>query len=460
MVSEPNNNTSLAWVEYDPRALKERRALGVYNQQRRVVRAHVAHTSSGARQATIARKVSIAKALGPKKATKAPKKSISTSKEQARADKIAYDSISRLFSRLRSRDAHAIASMAQKSDRILLWNAFTGGTICFEAAMFVAGTFANTCGISRHELHTGFGSGLLFLRGAFLDSIQRTIVHTPKDSFNSISLALLAGWERRFGDHQSYELHLQAWKNLPLAVGSLEDSSIAALADVAMICFQEATQERYSAEMASSLGRTHRPVLPVGLPPGFDIVPVERPEALSLLSLATEIASFDYTAQNSIADFRKLIIENMSWNASHSISASPDDIYEDQWDRLHMNVCYHIRSAIISINAPIMQACIEAHGVSWGFAIQQGIDIHAEACQHLKTHELMNTKYRDIAIWAKMTLISHATPTQSGDEHVRAIMKDSGPGIETWEQMESLLKRFVYKEELTAAKYRRLFDAL
>jgi hypothetical protein len=308
MSNESKNQASFAWVEYDPRALKERRALGVYNQQRRVVRAHVAHTSSGARQATIARKTSIAKALGPKKAIKAPKKSTIISRPQDQADKVAYDSVSRLFSRLRSHDAHAIASMAQKSDRILLWNAFIGGTICFEAAMFVAGTYANTCGISRHDLHSGFGSGLLFLRGALLDSIQRTIVHTPKDSFNSISLALLAGWERRFGDHQSYELHMQAWKNLPLAIGSLEDGSIAALADVAMICFQEATQERYIEEISFSLGRspTSGRVLPEGLPPGFYIVPTDPPEALSLLSTVTKCAIFDYTAPNSIADFLKI----------------------------------------------------------------------------------------------------------------------------------------------------------
>lgn len=460
MSDESETPTSFAWVEYDPRALKERRALGVYNQQRRVVRAHVAHTSSAARQATIARKTSIAKALGPKKATKAPKKPGPPSEAQVQADKVAYDSISRLFSRLRSHDAHAITSMAQKSDRVLLWDAFTGGTICFEAALFVAGTFANTCGIGPHELHTGFGSGVLFLRGALLDSIQRTIVDTPKDSFNSISLALLAGWERRFGDHQSYELHMQAWKHLPLAIGSLEECSIAALTDVAMICFQEATQERYVSEITSSLGRspTQGTVLPEDLPPGFHVVPTDRPEALGLLSTVSKCATFDYTAPSSIADFRRLVIETMSWSASHSVSVAPNDHYEDQWDKLHINACYHIRSAMISANAPIMWACINAHNASWAFEVQQGIDIHAHACRHLKTHELLGTKYHDVAIWAKMTLNSHATPTQSGDEHMSALMKHSG--IRTWEQMESLLKRFVYREELSGAKYRRLFRAL
>ncbi|KAI4852334.1 hypothetical protein E4T44_01550 [Aureobasidium sp. EXF-8845] len=302
-----SNPASFAWVEYDPRALKERRELGVYNQQRRVVRAHVAHTSSGARKATIARKESVARTQGTRKTSKSGK----FTKKQAHP---VEDFITLLFARLRSRDASAVASMAQKSDRTLLWNAFTGGNTCFEAALFVAGTFANTCGISRHELHAGFGSGLLFLRGASLDGIQKTITHTPKDSLNSISIALLAGWERRFGDEQSYAVHLQAWKSLPLATGSLEESSIAALADAALMCFQEANQERYIAESAFSAARSlvHGTVFPQGLPCGFHIIPTEHPEALSLLGTVAKLAAFDWRAPKSVETVRKHILETLS----------------------------------------------------------------------------------------------------------------------------------------------------
>jgi hypothetical protein len=459
MSNESKNQASLAWVEYDPRASKKRRA-GVCEEQRRVVRAHVAQTSWDARRATTVRKESRAKAQRPQSVTKAPSKSTGTQEAQAQADKIAQDSISRLFSRLLSRNAHAIESMAQKSDRILLWNAFTGGTLCFEAAIFIAGTHANTCGISPHELNTGYGTGMLYLRGALLDSIQKSIIRTPNDGFNSISLALLAGWERRFGDHRSYEVHIQAWKNLPLAVGSLEDSGIATLTEVAMTCFQEATQERYNAELAFSLSQSlsSGTVLPEDLPPGFSIMPTDRPEALSLLSTVTNCATLDYTAKNSIANMRKLVIEIMSWNASHSVSATPNVNYEDQWDNLQLNACYHIRSAMISANAPVMEACLRAHNASWELDVQAGIDIHADACRNLKTHELIGTKYHDVAIWAKMTLNSHATPTQSGDEHMYALMEHSG--IASWEQMESLLRRFVYRKELSSGKYQRLFDRL
>ncbi|KAI5206124.1 hypothetical protein E4T39_02600 [Aureobasidium subglaciale] len=453
------NQPSFAWVQYDPRALKERRAAGVYTQQRRVVRAHVAHTSSGARKATIARKESIAKSSGSRKATKATKAPVKVDKQDT-ADKAAYDTISLLFSRLRSRDAHAVASMAQKADRILLWNAFTGGNTCFEAALFVAGTFANTCGVTRHELHAGFGSGQLFLRGASLEGVQQAIIHNPKDSLNSISIALLAGWERRFGDRQSYEVHLQAWKALPLALGSLEDGSIAALADVALTCFQEATQERYIAEATSSATRSliYGTVLPEGLPFGFHVVPGEVPEALSLLSIVARCATFDYTGLHSVETYRKLVIETISWSASHSISAEPVDSYEEAWDQTDLNALYHIRSALISANGFILLAAVEAHSLEWQFNVQLGIHIHAEAARNLKTHKLMGTKYQEIAIWAKMTMESHAIPSQSGDEHMSGLMRSTG--IRDWTRMEALLKRHVYREELVAQKYRRLFDAL
>ncbi|KAH0153105.1 hypothetical protein KCU67_g9597, partial [Aureobasidium melanogenum] len=460
MANDSESQPSFAWVEYDPRALAERRAAGVHKQQRRVVRAHVAHTSSGLRKATIAQRESIAKAAGPKKAIKAPSKSTTTPTTPDEADKLAYDSISRLFSRLRSRDANAIASMSQKSDRVLLWNAFTGGNICFDAAMFVAGTHANTCGLSRRELQHDFGSGLLFLRGALLDGIQRTIVHSPRDTLNSISIALLAGWERRFGDHLSYKVHMQAWKTLPLAMGALEDTSIAALTDVAMKCFQEAINERYIAEIAFSTVRslTNGTVMPSGLPIGFHVIPTERPEALSLLSTISNCVRFDYTLPRSVEDFRKLVIETLSWSASHSVSAAPDELYEEQWDKLQLNACYHIRSAMICANEPLMWACIKAQNMKWIYNTQTALDIHVESCQHLKTHELMGTKYQDLAIWAKMTLNSHATPTQSGDEHISTFLEHTD--IRNWEQMEALLKRFMYREELSSAKYRRLFDAI
>jgi hypothetical protein len=267
-----NNPPAFAWVEYDPRGVKDRKALGVYNQQRRIVRSQAAYTSSGTRKATIARKGLLQKSRRQSKTSSSASSPEEQHQQQQRQEHVqqAQDFISSLFARLRSRDATVNTDMAQKADRTLLWNAFTGNNTCFQAALFVAGTFANTCGISKKELHTGLGSGLLFLRGASLDGIQATIVDTPNDCLNSVSIALLAGWERRFGDQRSYEIHMLAWQALPLALGALDVGSIAALADVALESFREASQERYLQELASSVGRSlyHDGYLLAGLPSG------------------------------------------------------------------------------------------------------------------------------------------------------------------------------------------------
>jgi hypothetical protein len=113
---------------------------------------------------------------------------------------------------------------------------------------------------------------------------------------------------------------------------------------------------------------------------------------------------------------------------------------------------------MVTANAPIMWACIEAHNLKWTYDVQTGIDIYAKACRHLRSHDLMGTKYQEMAIWAKMTIVGLAMPSADGDQHMSALMKYSG--IRTWEQMEGLLRRQVLVEVLTWQMYRNLFDRL
>jgi hypothetical protein len=80
---------------------------------------------------------------------------------------------------------------------------------------------------------------------------------------------------------------------------------------------------------------------------------------------------------------------------------------------------------MISANAPVMVACLRVHNATWELDVQQSIDVHDQACQYLKTHELPGTEYLDVAIWANMTSDSRATPTQSGDEHMSALKLES-----------------------------------
>jgi hypothetical protein len=56
-----------------------------------------------------------------------------------------------------------------------------------------------------------------------------------------------------------------------------------------------------------------------------------------------------------------------------------------------------------------------------------------------------------------MTREAHPTPSQTGDKHISGIVKHTD--TQSWEEMESLLRKFVYEEELVGEKYQRLFDA-
>jgi hypothetical protein len=431
--------SSLAWVTYDPRPQEGA-------QQRRSVRSQAAQRSANQRKATLAKK----KTLRNQQYQRlfATNNGQEVDEQQTEAQSV----ISSLFARLRSRDATATACMAQKADRTLLWTAFTSGNTCFEAALFVAGTFANTCGIHASKLHTGFGSGLLFLRGMSLNRIQEAIIYSPRDSLNSVSIALLAGWERRFGDQGSYQVHLHAWKMLPLATGSLDDSSIAALADVALECFREASQERALIESES---RTSHPA---GLPPGFQVMPTGRPESMSLLGLVAKITNTDPAAPASVTPLRRYGLETLAWSASHSIGVEPSESYEDGWDQHELTALYHIRSAQISLNGIIIRACLEAHNLPWGFDMQAGLDIHAEACQHLRSQELMGTRYQEIALWSKFVMIAVASPSPSNNAILSTLLKQTE--IRSWCEMQSLLVRHEYPEALLGHKCRRLFKEL
>ncbi|KAI4850026.1 hypothetical protein E4T44_02990 [Aureobasidium sp. EXF-8845] len=271
-----NDHSVFAWAEYDALRVEDRKALGVYNQRRRVVQSQIAYTLSGTRKATTARREQIRQSQRDEKTV--------TSSEQQQHDQQARNCISLLFASLRwlrSRIAPCYGRNAftGNSGR----NAFTGNNACFQAATFIAETFANTCGKLRRVFHTGSGSGLLFLRGASLGGIQTTTVDTPNNCLNSVSIVLPTGWERRFGDRSSYEVQMRAWETLLLALTSLDAGKIAASADVALENFWEASQEQYLGESGASGERSlHQESCFFGrLPPGFRVIPTSRPKSMS-----------------------------------------------------------------------------------------------------------------------------------------------------------------------------------
>lgn len=348
--------------------------------------------------------------------------------------------------------------MAFKSMKTLLLDAFTNDTVLFQSALFVAGTHSNTCGMSASALH-GFGSGLLMLRGASLNAIQASVVAGDGDGMTSVAIALLAGWERRFGDRESYEVHIEAWKKMSLPAGALETNNISTLADLTLESFRQGLNERtlsgsVSLPLRSSGGRIH---LPVGLPPGFMVLHADRPEAMSLLHLVVMINNHEPSAPNALKEIRKMSLENIAWAPNHSVACDPMPAYEDAWDQTELNALYHIRAACVSINGILIEATQQAHGVKWTFDLQAGLDIHATACQHLSSEELMGTRYEEVALWARFTIAAISTERYNSDTLRSLLMRR---GIQTWDELKSLLQRHVYPELYFGTKYYNLYREL
>ena len=179
-------------------------------------------------------------------------------------------------------------TMAQTSIRGDMRDAFTISPALFQATLFIAGTFSNTCGLSYADVRIGVG--MAFMRGASLDAVRNAITSAEGSHWISMAVALLAGWELRFGDRESYDIHMTAYRKLFGAPLDLNEKSIAMMRDFAF----ESLREQLNDLVLSTPLRTSEPSRFWEIQPGFDVFsPVVIPEVKSLLSIIRDTAQFD-----------------------------------------------------------------------------------------------------------------------------------------------------------------------
>jgi hypothetical protein len=184
--------------------------------------------------------------------------------------------------------ALAETTLAQTSIRGDMRDAFTVSPALFQATLFIAGTFSNTCGLSYSQVRTGVG--MAFMRGASLDAVRGAITAQQGEHWVSMAVALLAGWELRFGDRDSYDIHMTAYRTLFGAPLDLEENSIAMMRDFAF----ESLREQLNGLVISTPLRTSKPSAFWHIPPGFDVFgPVVAPEVKSLLAIIRDTVTFD-----------------------------------------------------------------------------------------------------------------------------------------------------------------------
>lgn len=350
------------------------------------------------------------------------------------------------------------STMAQKSFRTLLWDAVTSNTLLFQAGLFVSGTHSNTCGISAEALNH-MGTGLILLRGASLGAIQASILASGSDSMTTTAIAMLAGWEQRFGDRQSYAVHMAAWNRMSLSSKALEENNVATLVDTTLETFRENLNDRSLSIINThgSLMRSHRPQYHDALPPGFRVFSLGRPEALSLLNIVAHIGLSDPNAADAVPYIRKLCIENMAWGLSHTLSMKAYTPYEEEWDKAEAKALYHIRAGCVSINGILLQTALDAHKVPWTMDLAAGLEVHTVACQHLNTEELMGTKYQEIAIWSRFVMCAISRDPERDDQLKRWLRRLE---IQNWSQLEAMLERLLYPKALIGSMTETLYRQL
>lgn len=482
---EPTTKSKLTWVEYDFETPVDSKV------SRAITRKHAALASAATRKATIARKqkqqqqqqqqqqsplASSSSASSKAKSTALSQRpryvdqtvqidggilrgttSVSENPRGQTASIQIADYVSSLLgSQQGSMDRPA---MAYKTIRTLLSSTFVNHPILFQTALFVAGTHSNTCGVPPFALHPGMGTGLILLRGCSLNAIQAAVCASDGDSATSVAIALLAGWERRFGDRESFEVHIKAWKSLSLPPGALEENNIATLAELALESFREGLNERASTNSLnpSNPNAGDRFSYPVGLPPGFKVMRANRPEAISVLNLVSKFAHFEIEAPDAVSKLRALALENMAWGPSHSIKCEPSLIDEEAWDQAELSALLHIRACLIAVSGVWLEAVSKVHGLSQIMDIRAGLRIHVEACQHLRTEMLLGTRYQEVALWARFTLCA-TTRDEPRDELLRSFLKRRGIG--SWDQFKMMLEPHIYSEQLLGADVYNLYELL
>ncbi|KAK1821751.1 hypothetical protein LTR12_003800 [Friedmanniomyces endolithicus] len=350
-------------------------------------------------------------------------------------------------------DSSGETFLAHTSIRSMLWDAMTSSTTLFQVAIFMAGTHSNTCGLPRSAF-AHMGPGLIALRGASLDAIQARITGPDAEGIAPVAVALLAGWERRYGDLESYEVHMKAWKTLAIAGNSLEEQNMATLTDLTLEMYRMGLDEQSTTAPSGYMMSVN---VMASLPQGFHVFNMRRPETRSLLALSTQLATHDPKAKSGISRLRRIALENMAWSPTHTHGYEPRPDLEDQYDSLELNALYHIRAVQISICGVLLQEAMDMHGVTWSFDLQGGLHVHTQSCQHLRTEMLIGTIYQDNALWSRFVLCSLArAPAQ--DVFLTRVLKRLD--VKSFVQLRTILERFVYPQPVLSNPCRALWDTL
>lgn len=341
-------------------------------------------------------------------------------------------------------------SLSQKAIRMVLLDAMVASPTLFQSTLFMSGTFSNTCGLAPQDVDLGYG--MVFMRGASLEAVNGAITQAESEHWTSMAVALLAGWELRFGDKASYEVHMRAYQHMFDAAVAFEERNITLLSDLAF----EALREQLNSVQPRIPLRSSGPANALQLPPGFHVFTDMKPEVLSLLSIARATIDHKIDMPNAVSNIRGLGLQCMSWTPHHSVSVKPWPTFEADWDPEEMNALYHVRAAVLAIIAVHSYDAHTHHKAKTYLDIMGAADVHAFSCHHLRSAALIPTKYKWLVLWARFTLLA-ISRTSGHDPMVKQWMAELQ--VASWEDMKSILEAHVFVKTISE-RCRHLYQDL
>jgi hypothetical protein len=112
---------------------------------------------------------------------------------------------------------------------------------------------------------------------------------------------------------------------------------------------------------------------------------------------------------------------------------------------------------MISLIGLTLQNSMDLHGSVWTFDMKSALLVHTTSCQHLNSEILMDTKYKEVAVWSRFIMCATSFDPQR-DALIRDFLQQLD--ITTWSQMRKLLRKFIYYEPIFEPSCRAFFDRL
>lgn len=462
------DNSLIAW---DPTRPGGRGSASTVAANRRKIRAQASRSSASQRKATIA-----AKEQRQPQQTETPPLTPSAGREEpllqahrlhaalgrSRADaagpsRVDFQEFVSVIDKLQSQQnwlqrALRETTLAQTQIRGDMRDAFTISPALFQATLFISGTFSNSCGLSYE--HVKLGLGMAFMRGASLDAVRNAITEAEGEHWVSLAIALLAGWELRFGDRESYGIHMGAYRQILGSPIGLDENSIAMMRDFAF----ETLREQLNDLTISAPLRSVQPSKVWGIPTGLNVFsPALAPEVKSLLSITRDTYWFDPRPPENLFFIRNLGLKTMTWTPHHTESVEPSDTFEGHWDEAELNALLHLRAADLIVVALWSHVCHTMHSAKSYLDIMGAANVHAHSCIHLRTDSLIGTKYQYAAVWARIILSSIAPNHERDLPLIRGWL--AAININTWEGVLDFMKAHMLLD-VFAPQIRSLYDAL